>query len=249
MRKCWETLSKKETVWIIIVVVLGLGSAAFAFAAQATRVKAEDISQLLAEEGVCHHPFSPAVAFALISALTLLVAHITLNAVGGCICCARGPNGLVLPHSPTRSIAILCFIFSWIAFLNAFVSLLAGAILNSPSENNTPPNEYGGCNVVGSLVFVTDGLLVIATIVFGVNYYVLSSYLRKTAWENTLPQHIQEGIVMGQPAYGAQNYAFQQQGIPPQPYSFQPSPQGTQYANGQCSGTSYPIYGPETLTK
>jgi hypothetical protein len=76
-------------------------------------LQAEDISQLLAEEGVCHHPFSPAVAFALISALTLLVAHITLNAVGGCICCARGPNGLVLPHSPTRSIAILCFIFSW----------------------------------------------------------------------------------------------------------------------------------------
>jgi hypothetical protein len=113
MRRCWETLSKKETVWIIIVVGLGLASAAFAFAAQATRVKAEDISQLLAEEGVCHHPFSLAVAFALISALTLLVAHITLNAVGGCICCARGPNGLVLPHSPTRSIAILCFIFSW----------------------------------------------------------------------------------------------------------------------------------------
>jgi hypothetical protein len=39
MRRCWENLSKKETVWIIIVVGLGLGSAAFAFAAQATRVK------------------------------------------------------------------------------------------------------------------------------------------------------------------------------------------------------------------
>lgn len=39
MSRCWETLSKKETVWIIIVVGLGLGSAAFAFAAQATRVK------------------------------------------------------------------------------------------------------------------------------------------------------------------------------------------------------------------
>jgi hypothetical protein len=39
MRRCWETLSKKETVWIIIVVGLGLASAAFAFAAQATRVK------------------------------------------------------------------------------------------------------------------------------------------------------------------------------------------------------------------
>jgi hypothetical protein len=103
--------------------------------------------------------------------------------------------------------------------------------------------------VVGSFVFVTDGFLVIATIVFGVNYYILSSYLRKTAWGNTLPQHIQEGIVTGQPAYGAQSYAFQQQGIPPQPYSFQPFPQGTQYANGQVSGTSYPIYGPESLTK
>jgi hypothetical protein len=73
----------------------------------------EDISQRLAEEGVCHHPFSLAVAFALISALTLLAAHIILNAVGGCIFCARGPNGVALPHSPTRSIAMLCFVFSW----------------------------------------------------------------------------------------------------------------------------------------
>ncbi len=135
-----------------------------------------------------------------------------------------------------------------IAFFNGFVSLLAGASLNSPGRNNTPPNGYR-CYVVGPLVFVAGGLLAIATVVFGVNYYILSSSLRKSTWGNTLPQHGQDGIVMGQPAYGGAQPYIPQQVVPPQAYTFQPFPQGTQYATVQYPGPSYPIYGQDSHAK
>jgi hypothetical protein len=245
MRRWTSALSRTEIVWISVLIVLGLTSAAFAFAAQATRVKADEVRLI---DGLCYYPHSPAVWFALIAALILLAAQIILNAVGGCLCCARGPNGLLLPHSPTRSIATLSLLFAWIAFFNGFVSLLAGASLNSPGRNNTPPNGYR-CYVVGPLVFVAGGLLSIATVVFGVNYYILSSSLRKSTWGNTLPQHGQDGIVMGQPAYGGAQPYIPQEVIPPQAYTFQPFPQGTQYSTVQYPGPSYPIYGQDSHAK
>jgi hypothetical protein len=232
----------REVFWVLVILSLGLVAAGFAFAAEAKRIKPD---QVLVVDNRCIYPHTSAFIFAIVAAVTLLVAHILVNTLAGCIC--QGPNGYGIPYSEKRSLAITYFFLAWLAFLNSFISLVAGATLNNPDRDSTRWNG-NNCYVVGPWLFIIGGLLSIATVVLGANYYLLASRIRNEVWSTGLPQQRQDGIAMGQPVYGsqqvpygAQPYIFGQQGYPQQAY---PYLQGPHNGNDFVPGTApYPIYG------
>jgi hypothetical protein len=234
----------REIFWVLVFLILGLVAAGFAFAAQAKRIKPD---QVMLVNNQCIYPHTPAFAYAIVAAVALLVAHILVNILAGCICCDRGPSGYTIPYGGKRSVAMINFFLAWIAFLNGFTSLVAGASLNSPNRDSTQWTGHN-CYVVGPWLFIIGGLLSIATVIFGANYYLLATKIRNEVWPTGLPQQRQDGIAMGQPVYGsqqppygAQPYGFGQQGYPQQADAY---PQGPQNETSFVPGPApYPTYG------
>ncbi|KAL3730911.1 hypothetical protein ACJRO7_027863 [Eucalyptus globulus] len=118
-------MDRKGVMICGVVGFLGLLSAAMGFAAEANRIKASEV--LSAKPPQCDYPHSPAAALGLIAALTLIIAQVIINMATGCICCRRNPH----PSTSSGTIAVICFILSWITFAIVLLLLLAAAALNS----------------------------------------------------------------------------------------------------------------------
>lgn len=167
---------------------LGVLAAALGFAAEATRIKVSDVS--LSTPDTCSYPKSPALALGLTSALALVSAQIIINTAAGCICCKKDPH----PSASKWTIALVCFVISWVAFIIAFLLLLTGSALNDQSGKQ---QMYFGdyCFVVKPGVFAGGAVLSFASATLGIIYYVaLSSSKSGESWG---PNNNQ-GIAMAQ---------------------------------------------------
>ncbi|KAK8593763.1 hypothetical protein V6N13_042667 [Hibiscus sabdariffa] len=189
-------MERKGLVICSVVAFLGALSAVTGFAAEATRIKASDVK--FVSNAQCSYPRSPALGLGLTASAALLVAHIIINVTAGCICCKRTNQN----WNSNRAKALIFYVVSWFTFVIAFLLLLTGSALN---DQHGEESMYFGtyyCYVVKPGVFAGGAVLAIASVVFGIFYYLTLNNAKDTngPWGNAAVPN-QGGIVMGQPQF------------------------------------------------
>ncbi|BAH93172.1 Os05g0434200 [Oryza sativa Japonica Group] len=98
-----------KTTIIVSAVVgsLGLLSAILGFSAEGTKITVTDILV----GGKCLYPENPATALGVCAAVFLLLAQITVSAVGGCCGCCKSRS---IPSETKRIIGVICAVMSWL---------------------------------------------------------------------------------------------------------------------------------------
>ncbi|TYH28751.1 hypothetical protein ES288_A02G168800v1 [Gossypium darwinii] len=193
-------MERKGLVLCSVVAFLGVLSAATGFAAEATRIKASEVKFVSTTQ--CSYPRSPALGLGLTAAAALLVAHIIINIPTGCICCKRTSRS----WNSYWTKALVFYVISWFTFVIAFLLLLTGSALN---DQHGEESVYFGnyyCYVVKPGVFAGGAILAIASVVFGIFYYLTLNTAKKTSepWGNSAVPNQGGGIAMGQPQFPTQ---------------------------------------------
>ncbi|GAU45665.1 hypothetical protein TSUD_268330 [Trifolium subterraneum] len=187
-------MERKVMIVCCAVAFLGLLSAATSFAAEATRIKGYQIQFISPNQ--CTYPRSPALPLGFTAAMSLMISQIVINISTGCICCRKT---LRIPDS-NWSVALVCFVLSWFTYVIAFLLLLTGAALN---DRRGEENVYLGtyyCYVVKPGVFAGGAILSLASVAFGIVYYITLMEGKKASdpfGDSSYPN--QGTIAMGQP--------------------------------------------------
>ncbi|KAL6610271.1 hypothetical protein ACP70R_040240 [Stipagrostis hirtigluma subsp. patula] len=147
-----------------VVGLFGVLSAVLGFIAEATKLRAHDITVSRSE---CVYPSNPAFALGLCAVLLLAVAQITVSAAGGCCGCCRPRGGA---GESKRVMGIVCSVLSWIAAVIAGAFYLQGAAWNAPVTRET--SDYG-CYYLKGGVFTRAAVLTLAATVLGIKSYIL----------------------------------------------------------------------------
>ncbi|KAL2329230.1 hypothetical protein Fmac_022657 [Flemingia macrophylla] len=149
-----------------VVAFLGLLAAATSFGAEATRIKGSQVHYVTPNQ--CMHPRSPALSLGLIAALALMLSQIVINVAAGCVCCRRNSH---IANSSWK-VALVSFVLSWFTFVIAFLLLLSGATLNDEHGQEGVYFGYYDCVIVKPGVFAGGAILSIASVAFGIEYYI-----------------------------------------------------------------------------
>ncbi|XP_010034961.2 uncharacterized protein LOC104424291 isoform X1 [Eucalyptus grandis] len=196
-------MDRKGVMICGVVGFLGLLSAATGFAAEATRIKASEVHQISSTQ--CDYPRTPAATLGSTAVLALTVAQVIINMATGCICCRRNPR----PSTSSGTIAVICFILSWITFIITFFLLLGAAALNNQHSAENTYYWYYNCYVVKPGVFAGGALLSLATVALGIISYLALTSAKNNAdqgWGN-VPLPNQGGVAMGHPQFPPQTGA------------------------------------------
>jgi len=145
----------------LVVGFLGLLAAVLAVVAEFKRVKPDDI--VVHSNGTCSYRRSPSEALAIVAGLVLLVAQLIANAATGCVCCC----GHRYSSGCKKTIAIICLVISWITFILAFLTLMAGAVLSGRHITTD-------CSYVRPGIFAGGAVLAIITVLCAIVYYLLT---------------------------------------------------------------------------
>ncbi|XP_061357349.1 protein VASCULATURE COMPLEXITY AND CONNECTIVITY isoform X1 [Gastrolobium bilobum] len=187
-------MERKVMVVCCVVGFLGLLSAATSFGAEATRIKTSQVQFITPIQ--CMYPRSPALPLGLTAALALMLSQVVINVSTGCICCRKSHR---IPDSNWR-VALVCFVLSWFTFVIAFLLLLTGAALNdSRGEESVYFGNYY-CYVVKPGVFAGGAILSLASVAFGIVYYITLTEGKNGSnpfGDSSYPN--QGAIAMGQP--------------------------------------------------
>lgn len=183
----------------LVVGFLGLLVAVLGVVAEVKRVKLDDIGE--DSNGMCSYPTSPSEALGIVAGLVLLVAQVIANAAPGCVCCCGG----LYRSSCKKTIAIICLVISWITFIVAFSTLIAGAVLSG--RHITTTDSFGNifCSYVRPGIFAGGAVFAILTVLCAIVYYLLTVEVKNP--------------IKGKPTQN-QNIAMAQP--QPPPYSGQP---------------------------
>ncbi|KAK8713277.1 hypothetical protein V6N13_148498 [Hibiscus sabdariffa] len=189
-------MERKGIVLCSVVALLGVLSAVTGFAAEATRIKASEVK--FVTDTQCSYPRSPALGLGLTASTALLVAHIIINVTTGCLCCKRTSQN----WNSNWTKALIFFVVSWFTFVMAFLLLLTGSALNDRHGEESVYFGYYYCYVVKPGVFAGGAILAIASIVFGIFYYLTLNTAKNTSgpWGNAAVPN-QGGIAMGAPQF------------------------------------------------
>ncbi|XP_024366220.1 protein MODIFYING WALL LIGNIN-1 [Physcomitrium patens] len=181
---------------ICISAVLYLVAFGLALGAMEKRSKG-DLTVVNQEMGTlkCHYTSDIATGLAAGAFIFFLIAQIFVMIVTRCLCCGNGykPGG-------SRTFAILVFIFSWLSFLVAIASLIAGASQNKIQTkglfSTNGPNVT--CRQVQKSLFAAASAFIFITMLLTEIYYVLISRAQSSpeAW-----QSYQGGPSVGMSAY------------------------------------------------
>ncbi|KQK06068.1 postacrosomal sheath WW domain-binding protein [Brachypodium distachyon] len=213
-----------QTMIIVCAVVgsLGVLSAILGFSAEGTKLTLSDILLL---DGTCLYPQNPALALGICASIFLVMAQITVAAVGGCCGCCKSR---AMPSETRRIAGVVCAVISWIAAVAAFAMLVEGAAWNA----NVARDTYPVCYVLKDGIFAGAAVLTLVATALGLTSYVL---LRgKPADAAAAAAAAAAGPKTGeQPGAGA-GVAMGQPQFPPPPV-----PQG--YGHGQAP-PNYPQY-------
>lgn len=183
-------MERKTLLVCCVVAFLGLLAAATSFAAEATRIKGSQVHFVTPNQ--CTYPRSPALSLGLTAALALMLSQIVINVATGCVCCRKSSQ---IPDSNWK-VALVCFVLSWFTFVIAFLLLLTGAALNDQRGEESVYFGYYYCYVVKPGVFAGGAILSIASVAFGIVYYIS---LTKGKNGGQYPYPNQGVIAMAQP--------------------------------------------------
>ncbi|XP_074294184.1 uncharacterized protein LOC141621988 [Silene latifolia] len=139
---------------VVIAGLLGLVAVVLGFVGEATKIKADEVVYSR-EDGYCYYPKTPAMALGIVAAILLLIQQIVISVGAGCFCCSRHP----CPSGCGGICSIVCFVFSWLSCIGAFMVLISAAAVNnmnymvknySTKSNPCPvakPGYYAGAAV------------------------------------------------------------------------------------------------------
>ncbi|KAL2921518.1 hypothetical protein RDABS01_013009 [Bienertia sinuspersici] len=157
--------------------VLGLIAAVMGFAAEGTRIKAKQVGFTAA--GTCVYPNSPSMALGIVAAIILLIEQILISGATGCFCCRGTPTSC--PSTCKGITGLVCFIFSWLVFVGAFVALISAAILNNGDTLAKSYTVDDHCPLNNSNFFIVAGVLCVVSVTLGlISYIALISNDKKT---------------------------------------------------------------------
>lgn len=142
---------------------LGLIAVATGIAAEFTRNKASDVRY---EEGGCSLPSSPALALGITATLSLFLAQLIANAIGGFVCCARDLRNILT----CNRLAAMILLFSWMSFAIAIYLFVAGSSMSQSQPYNKPWLDEG-CYVVKAGVFGAAAALSFLTVTLDILFY------------------------------------------------------------------------------
>ncbi|CAD5193127.1 unnamed protein product [Musa acuminata subsp. malaccensis] len=187
-------MEKNNVMVCAAVGFLGLLSAALGFAAEATRITVSDVQTT--NLVVCTYPRTPALALGLLAAVALMIAQAIIKTVSGCICCTKYPN----PSDTNWTLGLISFIATWF-FLFKLISALFQAsnliiIFFSSIMQGYFHNSLCTIAIIESGVFSGGAVLSLASVAFGIVYYV-SSYSAKNTESWNAQQN--QGIALGHP--------------------------------------------------
>ncbi|KAK4795501.1 hypothetical protein SAY86_027827 [Trapa natans] len=193
-------MERKVVVVCSVVGFLGLLSAATGFGAEGTRIKGSEVQ--VETPSQCEYPRTAALPLGLTAAIALMVAQVIINLSTGCICCRRNPY----PSNSNWTLALVSFVVSWFTFIIAFLLLLTGAALNDQhGEKSIYLGNYY-CYVVKPGVFAGGAILSLASVSFGILYYLILTKAKVSSNNNAQWASGQGGgIAMGQPQFPAQS--------------------------------------------
>uniref|UniRef100_A0A0E0L2Y7 Uncharacterized protein n=1 Tax=Oryza punctata TaxID=4537 RepID=A0A0E0L2Y7_ORYPU len=158
-------MDKKVVMVSAAVGSLGLLSAILGFSAEGTKITMTDVL-LLGDE--CLYPQNPATALGVSAAVFLLLAQITVSAVGGCCGCCKSRS---ISSETKRIVVVVCAVMSWIAAGIAWVLFVMGAAGNGDGKRATWPD----CYVLKDGIFAGAAVLALAATAFGITSYVMVS--------------------------------------------------------------------------
>ncbi|MQM18112.1 hypothetical protein Taro_051096 [Colocasia esculenta] len=189
-------MERKVLLVCTVVAFLGILSAVLGFAAEATKAKIATLALIISLQDAdvqkigpagCIHPRTPAFALGLAAVLALTIAQAIINTVAGCICCKKHHYS----SSTNCAIALVSLIISWLTFIFAFLLLLAGAALGD-DRGRQWLHIADQCSFLESGVLSGGAALSLATVSFGIIYYIKTHVEPREAQQN-------QGIAMGQP--------------------------------------------------
>jgi len=156
---------------------MGLLAAVLGFVAEAKRDPGHT-AELIEGGKACLSPKSHATLWAIVSELLLLVAQLIVNGAARFVCCGGSYRS-----GWKKTIAIICFVLSWISFLVAIGLFMQGVIKSLQRQKSTDIHD-GKCWVskpvaVNSGIFVGGSFLALTSISLGIIYYILTSEGRK----------------------------------------------------------------------
>eukprot|EP01018_Ginkgo_biloba_P007833 Gb_27128 [translate_table: standard] len=185
---------------------LGLLAMATGIAAEFKRTKVDQVSYV---RGECTLPSSPALALGTTAAISLLLAQLTANAMGGCICCCTRDTRKI--PAQNKAIATIFLFISWVTFAFAFFLLVAGSSMNQrqPYKRQWLDND---CYVVKPGVFAAAGVLSLVTVMLSIVFY-LAITAKKI---EDLPMY-SSFVPMATPSYDSQNQSRNTNVVPAQP--------------------------------
>ncbi|XP_074311577.1 uncharacterized protein LOC141647336 [Silene latifolia] len=190
-----------RTAILLVVYFLGIISAFLGIAAMCT----SKVYEVQVSGGVSCYPRTRAHVLAMTSALVLLLAHTIVNILNycsrGCIIrCGRNR------YTPTTwsTIALVCFIISWLTFVVAFLLLLGGAVLIDQYQHQRQVQQLGHkqCYILEVAqvgVFGVGCVLSTVSVVFSTFYsIIMADYAVGTSFgDHALPN--EGGVAMVPP--------------------------------------------------
>ncbi|CAI9096139.1 OLC1v1032220C1 [Oldenlandia corymbosa var. corymbosa] len=166
----------------ILVLITSLHLIAFVFAVGAERrrstavVKPDEYD----EKTYCAYASDASTVYGLCAFGLLLISQTVVNGVTKCLCFGKGMMG-----GRTTTCAVFFFIFSWVTFLGAEVTLLAG------SARNAYHTKYRGifgvdhmsCATLRKGVFAAGAALTLLSMIGSIFYYWAHSKADTGGWE------------------------------------------------------------------
>ncbi|CAN6359982.1 unnamed protein product [Urochloa humidicola] len=155
-------MAMDKTTIIVCSVVgsLGVLSAILGFSAEGTKLTPNDI--LVFDDG-CIYPQNPALGLGVCAIIFLLVAQITVTAVGGCCGCCKSR---AFPSETKRIVAIICAVASWIAAAIAWGLLIQGAAWNANVARSS-------CLYLKDGIFAGGAVLTLAATALGLTSFIM----------------------------------------------------------------------------
>ncbi|KAK3138681.1 hypothetical protein QOZ80_5AG0372060 [Eleusine coracana subsp. coracana] len=174
-------MDKTGIIVCSVVGSLGLLSAIFGFSAEGTKLTPYTILVL---DDECIYPSNPALGLAICAAIFLVLAQVTISAVGGCCGCCKSR---AIPSETKRIVGIICAVVSWIAAVVAVALLSEGASWNANVVRIGPAPI---CPYLKDGILAGGGVLALVATALGITSFIL---LRSQ------PAGAPNGIAIGQP--------------------------------------------------
>lgn len=161
-------MAREFSYWVPLKALLhGILAIVLSFTAYSKRIKGDEVHNF---NGFCAYPSSSAWYYGLIAAIAILFEQITISVGMRCFCC-RGER---CSTKCSAIIAIFFFIFSWLAFVIAFIGLIYTAIVNNHKflvKHHSKIDNGGSCFVGLESMFLGAAFWCIITTVFGLIAY------------------------------------------------------------------------------